>query len=869
MPPSSWITDLSRLLLLAGLAIVFGTLWVALDRNVPAWDQAEHLSLAMNHWWLMHHSPWLSWEGLRQIWMITPKYPPVFYWVTAAAHSLLGPGPDQALLANGFFALLLLSATYLLGRHLFTPWVGMLAAGITLLLPRLIHIGLDYQLDYGVTALVTLAFACLTVWRDAKGTRQWLWMLAFGLTFGLALMTKQSALLFLITPIALVSLGALIGRHWERLLQLLLGGLTTLAVMVPWLSVNWIFQFSILGNTNVKSAQDEGDPLLHTLDAWVYYWRDLPAAVSWPLLIVPLVGIALWGVGLLPGRKSSLQLDGTGFGRFWLFTFWAGAYLLWSAIANKDPRYIAPYLPALAVFLAWGLACWWRKWPWVTYATLGLAIATTLFNTFPLDWEMGHAWARSLAPQAEHHPYQGMPFPHRELVSHIAQTQPYQIATVGGLQSTAAVNQHNISYFGKLQDYQVYGRQVGSRPAFHDLDLRSLSWFYAQGAPQSPWPPVGTDAQSVMAQKLHASPDFAVERTWPLPDGSTLYLYRRKEFPVTVTALPAGACAADALPRLTRVEVPNRAPNSLPLPITYEWEGSWRSLQSGLALITWELTDNASEATAPVWIHDHSIGLGTLRPQPIQATLTTLGPADINPDACFRVTERMAARPPAQARGTYRVTAQYLKLQPTVAADLPPPKEAPKLQVPSVSVTIAPDAPPAIAPELDWVSQLREAAAFLPQGTEALDQVFDPMGQINRYDPVQSYTVQAEASLQYRWQQEPSRLDFGYGVVLAQVLQMKGTAAIASLEKLVQYDAQNPYAHAYLAFVNLYSFRPKAAQAALQPALALAPDSPEINGLSAIAALLQGNLWRAWQQGTRALSLMPPPPADAQPAPAP
>ena len=59
----------------------------------------------------------------------------------------------------------------------------------------------------------------------------------------------------------------------------------------------------------------------------------------------------------------------------------------------------------------------------------------------------------------------------------------------------------------------------------------------------------------------------------------------------------------------------------------------------------------------------------------------------------------------------------------------------------------------------------------------------------------------------------------------------------------------------YLGFVNLYAFRPKAAQTALAPALEIAPDSPEIQGLSAIAALLQGHMREAWQKGTVAIDL--------------
>ena len=845
---STWAKDLGRLALMWAVAVAIAAVWVIADQKPPAWDQAEHLSLAMNYWWTLTHSDWLSAEGLRHLWMLSPKYPPVFYLVGAGVHTLLGPGSDIAMVTNALFAAVLLIATYGLGRHLFSPQIGVLAAGLTLLMPRLLRIALDFQLDYAVTAGVVVSFWCLTVWRDApRWGQQWLWMLGFGTSYGLALMTKQSALLFLVVPLVWVSLATLWQRHWGRLLQLLLGGFVTLAVMAPWLSVNWLFQFSILGNTNVKSAQAEGDPMLNTWAAWTYYWQDLPSAVSWVLLLVPLVGIALWALGILPGRRSSLVLDGTPTGRLWLLAYLVGGYGLWSAIVNKDWRYIAPLLPALAVFLAWGLACWWRKWPWVTTATYLAGIGVALLTVFPTGVPTLDLVANTLAPQASFYPYLEEPYPHPEIVDHIAQAQPYQLTTVGGLQSTPVVNQHNISYYGKLVDYQVYGRQIGSRPSKHELDRRSLSWFYAQGDLTAPWPLAGEDAQSMLVRQLEADPNFAVDRTWDLPNNTRLYLYRRQQFPVEVTALPETACST-AVPQLAQVEVPAQAPPGQPLPVTYEWIGRWQALRTGLVLLTWEpeLSQTAdAPSAAPPWIHDHAIGLGTLRPHPIQPHQTTLSAADINPEGCFRVVERLATLPPASAiAGPYQLTGTYLDAE-----------GAPQSLSSAATVTLAAQAPTLPAPDLDWVTQLREVSGLLPQGPDFLDEVFDPIGRINLYDPIQDYTVQAERSLQRRWQDQPELVNYGYGLVLAQVLQLKVDAAIASLEQLVQRDAENPYAHAYLGFVNLYGLHPKAAQTALAPALELAPESPEIQGLSAVASLLRGNLWRAWQTGRAAIAL--------------
>ncbi|MEM6716106.1 MAG: glycosyltransferase family 39 protein [Cyanobacteria bacterium P01_C01_bin.147] len=848
--PASWVEDLVRIGMLWGCAIAIAAIWLILNHLPPAWDQAEHLSLSMNFWWTLTHSQWWTADGLRHLWMLSPKYPPVLYLVTAGVHTLLGPGPNIAIAANAVFGLILLIATYGLGRHLFSPQIGMLAVGLTLLMPRLIKISLDFQLDYAVTALAIVSFWGLTVWRDAPSPlRQWGWIVAFGFSYGLALMTKQSALLFLLVPLVWVLLVTLWQRRWGRLLQLLVGGLVTIAVMMPWLSVNWLFQFSIIGNTNVASAQAEGDPMLNTLAAWTYYWQDLPAAVSWGLLLVPLVGIGLWAVGLLPGRKSTLQLDGTPAGRLWLLAYIVGGYVLWSAIVNKDLRYIAPVLPAIAVVLAWGLACWWRKWPWVTTAAYVIGLLTALLVMFPTGVPSLNWVAQTLAPKAAFYPYMGDRYPHDEVIEQVAQAQPYQLSTVGGLQSTAAFNQHNVSYYGKLADYQVYGRQVGSRPSKHAQDLRSLSWFYAQGAIEAPWPPPATpeDEQAQLANLLEANPEFAVDRTWDLPNNTRLYLYRRQQFPVTVTALPDRACPSP-IPQLQRVTVPSQGLPGQPLPVTYEWVGRWQALRSGLVLLTWEPTDPAAPAPDRLWIHDHSIGLGTLRPHPIQAQQTTLSAADINPDGCFQVIERTATLPPANIpAGTYRLVGRYV--------DKTGPQTDP-LEIVATAVELSPQAATVVAPELDWVTQLREVSQWLPLGPDYLDEVFDPVGRFNLYDPIQHYLVQAEQSLQRRWESPDDAVAYGYGLVLSQVLQLKVQAAIASLELLVQQDADNPYVHAYLGFVNLYALHPRAAQAALVPALEMAPNSPEIQGLSAIASLMQGNIWQAWQTGRQAIALI-------------
>jgi len=105
--------------------------------------------------------------------------------------------------------------------------------------------------------------------------------------------------------------------------------------------------------------------------------------------------------------------------------------------------------------------------------------------------------------------------------------------------------------------------------------------------------------------------------------------------------------------------------------------------------------------------------------------------------------------------------------------------------------------------------------------------------------------VQAQLALEYRLQREPNR-DLAYALALSRVLKRQAKDAIASLERVVRLDSENPYAYAYLAFVHLYEWHPKKAQNVLKPAVALNPNLLEIKALSGIAALMQGNFLKAW-----------------------
>ncbi|MGK7875606.1 MAG: glycosyltransferase family 39 protein [Xenococcaceae cyanobacterium] len=866
-----------RSLLILGIIWLAGALcdrlWFALDHSVPPWDHADYLNGAMNYWQALQTPQWFDGSWWRSLWLLSSKIPPLTYILTVPFLNLFGTSPDAATLVMLLYSAILLVSVYGLGVELFSVSVGLWAAGLCQLLPGLYFYRLEFLLDYPLTAVVTLSFWCLTVWKlKSNGKKEkkkkkensppassassappappappasplltWLWAAAFGLSLGLALMVKQTALFFLSIPVLWVLGGTLLRRNWGRLAQLLGGLCLSVLVFGPWYRTNWLLIFTSGKRATIDSAIAEGDPALNTLDAWNYYGKVLPYLLSWPLLLVPIVGLLIYW-----GRKRNWRWT-------WLVVFLLGGYFLSSLNINKDARYILPLLPVLSLVLAAGLLCWTGRWRnHIRCGTVGVCLVLMLLNLFPLG---GASFTQILSPYVQHYAYLGQRWPHEKVIEKIIETSPYLRSTLGVLPSTAEINQHNFSYYGGRANSQVSGRQVGVREKEVEQDARSLDWFLTKTGDQGSVP----EAQGAIVKLVEQGSDFQLQNSWQLPDRSTLKLYHRIKPSVEVQPLSQPRSQV----QLEHVTFPDKSPPGVPVPVTYEWSGSWEQLQSGLVLLTWhheksevksEVRSHKSEKDLSMgsensttggqtdksfqnlsWLHDHGIGMGALHPGRLNSNQFT---------AAFQVIERMAMLPGTDVgAGNYTLEATYLNRKTGEIYPIP---------VPPVTLKIDPAAAGTPAPELDLVTQLRTVAPGLSDGKNGLEPIFAQTARINQYDPIQDYLVQAEQALSYRLEQGRNKnLNWAYAIALSRVLQQDVSGAIAALKQVIQLDSQNPYPYAYLAFVYLYDWRPQAAQEALKPALTLNPEVPELQALSGIAALMQGNIFKAWHELSR------------------
>jgi 4-amino-4-deoxy-L-arabinose transferase-like glycosyltransferase len=810
-PQWSIYTILGLIWLLSNLS---DRLWLSLNQAVPAWDQSNHLTNSLLYLRALQTSDLGSGEWWRQLWMLSPKYPPITYLLSVPFQSLFGKGNDSALLTSFLCSGILIACVYTLGKILFNHQVGLWAAAITVLLPRLYQTRLQFLLDNPLLTFTIASFTFLTIWKQEKNLgRQWLWIAGFSLSLGIGLLTKQSILFYLFFPLLGLIIYYFWQRKWTRILQLLLSFLGSSLIWYPWYRTNWIYLFSTAQNSNAIPAAMEGDPAVNTLAAWVYYGKDLPLAVSWVLLIVPLVGLILDLLKRFPRSKENQTRSQVLASLGWLGLYFGGTYLICSALYNKDSRYIIPYLPILAIFLAYGLTRWRGRWQWVRWGAIAVAILVTITNLFPIPGS--DQISQFFSPEVLFRPNFNQTPPHTEIFTTAQKLTPEQIINLGVIPNTDAVNPNTLNYFGTLANYQGFGRELGSNQEKVAEDYLGFDWFLTKtGENGYAQPP-----QLALAEKLSTYPDFQQVGSWPLADQSLLQLFHRQTPSVSIKSLAQNPSQI----KLEKVILPEKTPPGQPVPITYQWSASRHLLERGLVLLTWRSRSNPQQ----YWLQDHRLGLGQFF-------------VNSGQDQGLEIVEHTAMLPTDNLTdGIYQLEASYLNLE-TGQTQL--------IALPTTQITLDSTAPALPAPPLDFVTQLRQLALNLPKGVKGLDPVFQQVDRLNLYDPTQDYLKQVDASLSYRLAHDPKEaVNWTYAVVLARVLQQNPQTAIAALQSLVKLDSQNPYSHGYLAFVYLYDWQGKAAEKALQPALQLAPNNPYIQALKAISLIMQGNLWGGWQ----------------------
>jgi 4-amino-4-deoxy-L-arabinose transferase-like glycosyltransferase len=792
-----------RLVLIAIISIAIGVhvIWLSIDKSVPSWDDAAHLTNALNYQRVISHISIFSPDWWHELWAQSPSYTaPFVYLLTVPFLYVFGKSVSAGILVNLLFIITIPATVYSLSKTVFSTQVSLWASGLCLMFPIFLNVQMMYMLDDGIVAMTCLTFWTITCWKDADTSwKSWQWCLISGLSFGCLMLSKPTGFIFLLFP-SIFLIGSFIKHHnWLKILQFATAIIISWLIYGGWFGQNWVTVITSAVNANAMGT-GEGDPPGNTLAGWLYYPRLLPELVSLPLLIVPI------GLGIIWVFKNKIQNPIKNPKLLWLIIYCVGGYFFCSLATNKAHRFILPIFPVLGIFMAYGLnlfqTIWARNLRWATISITWLILLISLFAIPGIE---GLSKPPYIGYELIHKADSKSGFPQQELIKSIAQNQPYLRSTIGMLASSHDLNGENLNLYGGFADFQVYARYFINRttkePKLIEQDLQYLNWYITKTGE------LGDIDRSILPV-VEQNPQIELYKTWKMPDTSSVNLYRRKDLPIVVEPI---------LERVdkVRLEKVTISPGSdLAVNTTYQISGDRNFLKDGILILTWRGKDRT-------WNHDRGIGLGELYFEHTQ-------------NQTFRITEHSVMLTPINLPlNEYQLEATYLNRQ--TGATFP-------LTVPKIEIETKQDnkfQPNSIA-KLSQLSQ--------PFARGKLDDVFKELATLNQYDPTQDYLTQARQSIEYRISRGESQLDLKYTLALTQVLQRRIQPLLENLTKIAQADAQNPYAWVYLGFVRLYNWQPQAAETAFQMADKSPTPPTELATLKIVSSIFRFDLFQAWHR---------------------
>lgn len=277
--------------------------------------------------------------------------PPLQYWVTAAAYSVLGASAWVSRLWTVSTGLLGIAVTYALGRALWGARAGEFAALIVASSPLYYLVGHLNLLDIGLAFFLNAAVACFLMAQRADGSahnstgdgsatgidpqRRWMWLCWTALALGFL----QKGLVALVLPVSALAAYSLICRDtapWKRLHPL--AGLAIVAtVTLPWLIAVSLRHPEFLRFFFVHEHLDRFVTTVHRrTEPWWFFILILSVGTLPWIVVIARAVVNLWRKPAAPGKFHVEKF----------LMIWAATIVVFFSLAGSK---LAPYIvPAIA-----------------------------------------------------------------------------------------------------------------------------------------------------------------------------------------------------------------------------------------------------------------------------------------------------------------------------------------------------------------------------------------------------------------------------------------------------------------------------------------------------------------------------------------
>lgn len=326
--------------------ITFTTLliiWSVLDHTIPVWDSAAHLLRGYQCAEILPTHIDFP-RKATDLLTLSSFYTPLTYYLHGILICCLGKASWVDVIPRVFWYALSCFSLYLLSRQIYKDEpVAACTVCAWAFYPATYGVSRAFALlDIPMTAMVFSSWWILTVWWQEK---TWKNALLLGLTFGLTFLTKQTAILFLIAPTAVVLCRTMWRKEWRQTGMLLCSGTIGVALLIVWAVPNYkAFIEFVAQNQNMLDQR----PLIER------FMQNLSAYVGHGFEVVTVTGAVTFmaAVILVKAKHKS-----------WIVTVGVLSALAIHSALNWVPqfRYILPALGLAAMWTAVLVSDLWRS----------------------------------------------------------------------------------------------------------------------------------------------------------------------------------------------------------------------------------------------------------------------------------------------------------------------------------------------------------------------------------------------------------------------------------------------------------------------------------------------------------------------------
>ncbi len=301
--------------------------------------------------------------------MVRLNKPPLVYWAALGGYGIFGEVSELAArfpMALSAIACILLTAA--LAVRLFGPRAGLFAGAVLATTPLYVSLGRRAETDVPMTLFIVLAmYAFERAFREKQSGWRWLFFAAMGLSF----MCKG------VPGVVVPLLASILYLLWERRareplrLSFLGGLLLTALIIAPWYALVWM-TFPDAGDVfRFETLHRLGADAPHANPFYFYLYVTPIQVLPWSLAI-PLVWTGLRGD---EKTRRAARLPAA-----WL----AGGLVFLTLLETKQPHYLVPLLPAIAILNGAGIdrALASAHWPWLTGRLLARFTAVLCLGIF-------------------------------------------------------------------------------------------------------------------------------------------------------------------------------------------------------------------------------------------------------------------------------------------------------------------------------------------------------------------------------------------------------------------------------------------------------------------------------------------------------